>query len=235
MTSHSFRWARRSFLSKLGAGASVFGAVFGGGVAPAAAAPGGRAGAWEPARHREDDWFDQTPAQHRFFFDTTTAAGLGAALLFANNYFAANKSGYGLIDTDLAVIVCVRHKSTPFAYDDAMWAKYAAPLSERSGFVDPRTQAPATLNVYRSADYGASVPNNGITIDSLLKRGVRLAVCDTSTRGYAGVIAAHTGAKVDDIYKELTGHLVPNAHMVPAGIVAVNRAQERGYSFAYTG
>jgi hypothetical protein len=25
---------------------------------------------------------------------------------------------------------------------------------------------------------------------------------------------------------------VPNAHMVPAGIVAVNRAQERGYTLA---
>jgi len=27
-------------------------------------------------------------------------------------------------------------------------------------------------------------------------------------------------------------NLVPNARIVPAGIVAVNRAQERGYSFA---
>ena len=36
-----------------------------------------------------------------------------------------------------------------------------------------------------------------------------------------------------DIFKELTENLIPNAHMVPAGIVAVNRAQERGYSFAY--
>jgi intracellular sulfur oxidation DsrE/DsrF family protein len=38
---------------------------------------------------------------------------------------------------------------------------------------------------------------------------------------------------VDDIFKELTEHLVPNARMVPAGIVAVNRAQEHGYMFAY--
>jgi intracellular sulfur oxidation DsrE/DsrF family protein len=38
---------------------------------------------------------------------------------------------------------------------------------------------------------------------------------------------------VDDIIKELTEHLVPNSHMVPAGIVAVSRAQERGYTFSY--
>ena len=39
--------------------------------------------------------------------------------------------------------------------------------------------------------------------------------------------------KIDAIFKELTENLVPNGRMVPAGIVAVNRAQERGYSFVY--
>jgi intracellular sulfur oxidation DsrE/DsrF family protein len=37
------------------------------------------------------------------------------------------------------------------------------------------------------------------------------------------------------VFKELTENLVPNGHMVPAGIVAVNRAQERGYTFTYVG
>jgi intracellular sulfur oxidation DsrE/DsrF family protein len=34
---------------------------------------------------------------------------------------------------------------------------------------------------------------------------------------------------------ELAANLVGNSRLVPAGIVAVNRAQERGYSFAYVG
>ena len=42
---------------------------------------------------------------------------------------------------------------------------------------------------------------------------------------------------VTSIYQEvelsLTENLIPNGHMVPAGIVAVNRAQERGYTFSY--
>jgi len=69
----------------------------------------------------------------------------------------------------------------------------------------------------------------------LIKRGMRLAVCQMSTRGYAAAIAQSRGGKAADVYKELTEHLVPNSHLVPAGIVAVNRAQERGYSFAYVG
>jgi len=35
------------------------------------------------------------------------------------------------------------------------------------------------------------------------------------------------------VFKELTENLVQSGRMVPAGIVTVNRAQERGYSFVY--
>jgi intracellular sulfur oxidation DsrE/DsrF family protein len=231
------RLARRSFLSSLGAGATAFGAAFGAGDLPARAqsAPADAAGRWRPASHAEDDWFDQVSAQHRFFFDTTTPEALGQAIFFANNYFTANKTGYGLADGDLAVVLCLRHRSTPFAFSDAMWAKYAALIAERAGFNDPKTKEPPTVNVYQAAGYGRSVPNNGITLDAMTKRGVRLAVCQMSTRGYATAISQKTGGKIDEVYKELTEHLVPNSHLVPAGIVAVNRAQERGYSFAYVG
>ncbi len=39
-----------------------------------------------------------------------------------------------------------------------------------------------------------------------------------------------TGGNTDTIYDELVVNIVGNARMVPAGIVAVNRAQERGYT-----
>jgi hypothetical protein len=225
--------ARRSFLSRLGAGATAFGAALTASAAHAQSATAGTAEHWQAARHAEDDWFDQTAAKHRFFLDTTTADALGEALVFANNYFAANNSGYGLGDSDLAVVICVRHHSTSFAFSDAMWAKYGAPLAQRIGFSDPKTHEPPTLNVYQAPGYGTTLHNRGVLLDALLKRGVRLAVCQLSTRANAAAIAQHTGGKVDDIFKELTEHLVPNAHLVPAGIVAVNRAQEHGYSFAY--
>jgi hypothetical protein len=77
------RWARRSFLSRVGAGATAFGATLSAGVLPAQAqpSPADAAGGWHPARHAEDDWFDQTSAQRRFFFDTTTPEALGEALV----------------------------------------------------------------------------------------------------------------------------------------------------------
>jgi hypothetical protein len=55
-----------------------------------------------------------------------------------------------------------------------------------------------------------------------------------ATRANASVVTQQTGGSVDDICTELASNLIPNAHMVPAGIVTLNRAQERGYAFAVT-
>lgn len=225
--------ARRSFLSRLGVGAAAFGAAFSGSAAQAQTAAPAHGG-WQPVRHGEDDWLDQTAAKHRIFYDTTTPGGAAEAIFFARNSFAANASGYKLTDADIAQVVCLRHASTSFAFTDAMWAKYGAALSERAeNFLDPKTKQVPTVNVFMTTGYDTLLKNGNVTIDAMAKRGVRFAVCSLGTRAAASLIAQKTGANVDAVFKELTENLVPNGRMVPAGIVAVNRAQERGYSFAY--
>jgi intracellular sulfur oxidation DsrE/DsrF family protein len=225
---------RRSFFSRLAAGAAALGGTLLAGES--ARAQTGGTSTWKPGRHAQDDWLDQIPGSHRFVFDTTSPLGLGSALLFANNFFIANQNGYGLGNADAAVVIVVRHNSTSFAYTDAMWAKYSKPIGDASGgFDDPKTKARPVLNVYNSNSYGGALPNNGVTIETLTARGVHFAVCDMATRRFAGAIASATGGNVEAIYKELTSNLVRNSHMVSAGIVAVNRAQERGYSFANAG
>jgi intracellular sulfur oxidation DsrE/DsrF family protein len=225
---------RRSFLSKLAAGATlVGGTVFG--SRPAAAQSAGAA-SWRPARHAQDDWLDQIPGSHRFIIDTTSPSGLGSALLYTNNFFVANQQGYGLGNADAAVVIVLRHNSTGFAYSDAMWAKYSTAIGEAAGnFDDPKTKTKPTMNVYNSGNYLGTLPNGGVTIDALTGRGVHFAVCQMATRRFAGAIAAAYKLDAEAVYKELTSNLVRNSHMVPAGIVAVNRAQERGYAFANAG
>ena len=226
--------ARRSFLSRAGGGAALLGTVLGARIAEAQAPAPAPAGPWQAARHSEDDWMDQPSAKHKFFMDTTTAEALGNAMLYTNNFFTASRNGYALTDQDSAVIVCVRHESAPFAFSDAMWAKYGAVLAEHAGnFNDPKTKQTPAINVYVAAGYNGLLPSRGITLDANIKRGLRLAVCQLATRAIAGVAAQRTGGKVDDIYKELVDNRLPNATMVPAGIVAVSRAQEHGYTFAY--
>jgi hypothetical protein len=213
--------ARRAFLSRLGTGATAAGLTVL--TDRPAAAQAARSSDWHPRRHPEDDWLDRIPGVHRFIFDTTSADGFDAALRFASNYFTANESGYGLKNEDLAVVIVARHHSTPFAYTDGTWSKYGVSLAQRSGFTDPATKQPPIVNVYRTR------------LDELLRQGAHLAVCQMATRNIAGIVAEASGTDTDSAYKELVANLVSNAHMVPAGIVAVNRAQERGYSFVHAG
>ena len=215
-----FSAARRSFLSWVGVGAAAFGAV--GSTSALAQA----SGPYQPAKHPEDDWMDQLPGKHRLVFDTTTPVGADTVRRFVDNYFFANKVGYSLEPSDLAVIVILRHHSTPFAYNDAMWAKHGAAMSAELKFTDPATSQAPTHNVYNTSD---------TTFDSLAGRGVHFGVCGMATKYFASVAAKKSGGSADEIYRELTANLVRNSHVVPAGIVAVNRAQERGYTFAFVG
>jgi hypothetical protein len=218
--------ARRSFLARFGAAAAAFG--FGssaaGAQAPSAspAAPHPDAG-WQPARESKDDWLDQIPGKHRLFFDAVSPEGAAAAIRFAENFFTANKNGYGLEPSEVAVVICLRHRATQFAFTDAIWAKHGAALSESDKFIDPKTSQAPIVNVYRSG------------LESHVKRGVHFAVCDLSTNRLANFIARKSDAKADAMYKELTTNALGNAHFVAAGILAVNRAQERGYAISYAG
>src|SRR6185312_3588997 len=113
---------RRSFLTRLNASAAAVAALALGGraMAQTKSVPAGR---FEPARHDQDDWMDQVPGKHRIVFDTTKDDGLGDALLFGNNFLAANRNSYGLQNSDIAMIIIARHLSTGFGFNDAMWAK----------------------------------------------------------------------------------------------------------------
>jgi hypothetical protein len=222
--------ARRSFLTRLGAGVTVLGSGLAAGTGIAAAqstSTGSR-----PMRHPQDDWMDKLPGKHRLVFDTTTPAGFGAAVAYANNFLTASKDGYGLTDQDHGIIIVARHFATPFAYNDAMWAKYVKAMPPFVVIDDPKTKQRPTMNLYNVGTYGLDLPNLGTTIPDVVKRGVHFAVCQMATRFFAGPLAQGTGGTADAVYNELVANLVGNSHMAAAGIVAVNRAQEHGYTLS---
>lgn len=229
MTEATQQTARRSFLSRFGMGAASVGVALGAGVFAARPAAAQTAG-FKPRRHAEDAWMDTPTGAHRVVIDSASPAGGGAALLYANNNFVANKSGYGLDVPDITVIVVLRHLSTPFGFSDAIWTRYGAALSEIINFKDPKTNAAPVTNLYSSGGAGMALPNMGITIPALVEKGVQFAVCNSATRFMANGVAQRTKGDADVIYKEFTTNLIPNSHLVAAGVVAINRAQEYGYT-----
>lgn len=157
------------------------------------------------------------------FFDTWTPAKFPESLLFTGNIYRANRDGYGLSEQDLAVVICVRHNTAPFAFNDAMWVKYGKSFSKRMNWVDPKTQEVPATNLYTRQ------------LTNYVKQGLHLAVCNLTTRAFTQIIATETKATADEVYKELTSNTVGNSHFVPAGVVAATRAQERGYSIISIG
>jgi len=219
---------RRSMLSHMGATLAAF-AV--GTRTASAQTPAVR---FQPASHPEDAWLDAVAGKHRTYIDAATVNGAAEAVLYANNLYAANKSGYSLSESDIVVVVGLRHFATVFAFTDAIWAKYGKVMSGMLSFTDPKTKQPPATNLLTSADYGMALPNFGTTIQSVTGRGTRFAVCDMATHFIAGQIATASNGTADAVYKELSSSLIPSSRLVAAGVVAVNRAQERGYTLLNT-
>jgi intracellular sulfur oxidation DsrE/DsrF family protein len=206
---------RRSFLSHFGGAAAFLGISQP--AAPSASKP------FEAAKHPEDDWLDKMPGVHRAIFDTWTASKFAEGVQFAGNYARVNVDAYKLTDKDVALVLCTRHNTAPFAFNDAMWAKYGKHFCDRMEWVDPKTREVPKTNIYTRQ------------LANLSKSGMQFAICALTTRAYTRIIANATGAKADDVFAELSANTIGVSHFVPAGVVAVTRAQERGYSLVVVG
>jgi hypothetical protein len=205
-------------------GAAVAAAVS---LTPAGAraqAPGRR---FEPARHSQDEWFDTVSGKHRTFIDCASVKSASAGMMYANNLYVANAKGYQLKESDVAVVVCLRHFATIFAFNDVIWSKYGQALSSAVEFVDPKTKQAPAKNLLDDPGY-AELPV--ATISAVVKRGTHFAVCDMATNMLVGAVASATKGAHEAIYQEFVRNLIPNSHLVAAGVVGVNRAQEYGYT-----
>lgn len=194
-----------------------------------------RASSWSPAREPQDNWLDEIGGRHRQVFDTISADGVGRALTFTHTFYAANKEAYGIEAKNLAVVIILRAGSTGFGFNDKIWSKYSAGLAKRYKVTDPITKSAPVINIYSAADRAASLPTNGLTLEALAGMGGRFAICSVASRKLAAALAADVGGSADAIYSELVTNTIANARMAPAGIVALNRAQEHHYALCYTG
>ena len=210
---------RRSLVTGMGAAAAL--ALTG--TRAAAQAPPAPA-AFQPARHDQDAWLDKLPGRHRMILDATTAAGAGEAIGFANNLFAGNSAGYGLKENDLAMVICLRHFATLFAFTDPLWAKHGKQMASMIKY-ESRTAEPPSANPHNTAPRAA--------LDGLAKRGVHFIVCDMASHRFARALAGSGDGEA--VYKEMAANMIPNSRFAAAGVVGVTRAQEYGYSLLFVG
>ena len=210
----------------LTAGASMAAAT---GLASAASAQErGPVGSWKPVLEPADAWLDKPGTRHRIVFDTTSLDTAGKGIHFANNFYVANETGYGLMPDALGVVVILRAEATPLGYGDAIWANYGEHLAKLMNLAGDKA-----ANARKGNPLLTGEGKDAITLATLRQKGARFAVCGMATHGIAGMVARAAGKAAEVVESEFKAGLVPGALLVPAGIVAVNRAQEQGYAFAY--
>lgn len=219
---------RRSFLGRLGLVAALASAA----AATKAVAQTARQ-RFEPRIHDEDAWMDM-PGTHRTLIDCYSGLGGVNAMNYAANILATHTDVYKGAESDYAMIICFRAAAAPLAYSDAMWEKYGKVLADYTQYHDPKTgenfpRSPITMS------NRVDLPSRGHTLASNAARGVQYAVCSRATRNLSTFLAAATGGDVDAIARELAASIGVNARMVPAGVMATTRAQERGYTMLVAG
>lgn len=206
--------SRRAMLAGLGAVAAA-----GAAAARPASAQGSSSAAFSPRLHTEDAWMSAMPGVHRVVLDVTTPEGLPDAIRFVSNLYTGHRSGYNVSESELALIVCFRHGATAYGYGDAIWSKYGRTL-------DAKAATPPTANPFNSG--------SRLQLADMAKQGVQFMVCGTASRGIAGRLAGQ-GGDADAVLKEMGANLIPSARIVPAGVIGVTHAQERGFALLYVG
>ena len=159
------------------------------------------------------------PGRHRVGLDVVSPTGVPDGIRFAGNLFTGNKTGYGVEESEMALIMVLRHSATAYGYSDAIWSKYGKSI-------DAKATPPPVANPFNSGER--------MQLSGLAKRGVQFIVCGTASRGLAGRIAGQ-GGDADAVLKEMSANLIPNARIVSAGVVGVTHAQEHGFTLLYVG
>lgn len=208
---------RRSIITGLGV------AVAGAGAATMMPAHAQRSRGFAPARHDLDAWMDDLPGQHRIFIDSASATGGTDAPRYAFNLFNSQNNAYDGSDSDLAMIVCFRHASTGYGYNNTIWEKYAEHFAGLMQIQGPTPTSNPVSGI------------GGFTVEALAARGTQFAICNAATQLITSQIANATGAAQDEIYAEITANAIPNSRFVSAGVMALTRAQEYGYSLLAAG
>lgn len=209
--SNSSSSARRRFLAQLGGIAAMAGFSRSSAAQQAAASM---------ANPDHDAWMQRARGEHRQLFHSTSP-GDGAAMLMAANFLDVYGADYGAAPGHVSAVIGVHGSALPIGLNDAAWNRYE--LGKRINVNDPDTGEHAKRNIF--------AVGGPISIDTVINRGVVLLVCNVALTLTAGSLARARSLQQAEVYEDLKASLIPGAILVPGLVVAINRAQEKGFTY----
>ena len=199
---------RRDFLARLATLGASLGMV----------APHTVAASNAPGTAGDDPWVSRLRGTHRVVFHSHMPTE-GLALRRAQTFLDTQTSAYGVAEHAMSVLVGLNGRSVGWFFNDAMWAKYPT-IGEVMG-------APGSRN-----------PQSG-AIAALAARNVILLACANSIRAsgqrFLPEPARNEASTRTAFADDVRANLIAGVEVVPAMIVTLQQAQDRGCRYIYAG
>jgi len=229
---------RRGFLGRLLGTAAAVGVSTGATLEAQTAAAAGN-----PA----DAWIKEVKGTHRCLFDFprhSNGVGLLHILNYLNTYNEAYKAAPGTVGAVGTFYSLGNQASISLGFNDAMWTKYA--LGDYLGLKD-KAGKPYTRNVFNAltpddahilitAFQTPNIPEIAgfmapMSIANLQKMGTKFILCANALGAWCLELQARGKGKAADIEKELRANLLPGVTIVPAMVIAIEKAQAAGIRY----
>ena len=175
-----------------------------------------------------DAWLDGLKGKHRQLFDAPQPEG-GIPLVHIMNYYDTYNKAYSVPDKDLNAVLTFYGATTFYGLNDAMWAKYK--LGEFMKTDDPATTKPTVRNLWRAEPTVIGMKLPQASVESLQKRGATFIVCNNALTIFAGLVAQARQLDAQAVYADMKANILPGVTLVPAMVIAIEKAQERGLAY----
>ena len=194
-----------------------------------------------------DDWIKEVKGTHRCLFDFPqhkNGMPLLHVLNYLNTYAQAYKTSPGQVGAVGTFYGVGTQSSIPLAFNDSMWAKYQLGsylgLKDASGAAYTRNvfNQPTTKDLHlvmKAAELpmltalADAIPALGI--ESLQKMGTKFILCNNALGIWCLELEARGKGKAQDIDKDLRANVLPGVSIVPAMVIAIDKAQEAGIKY----
>jgi intracellular sulfur oxidation DsrE/DsrF family protein len=194
-----------------------------------------------------DDWIREVKGSHRTLFDFpqhNNGMPLLHILNYLNTYATAYKTGPGEVGAVGTFYSVGKRASISLAFNDAIWAKYE--LGVYTGLNDadgkPYTRnvfnrpTPQDLHLLMQAIDAPTIPAlagavPALGIENLQKMGAKFVLCANALGIWSLELEARGKGKAQDIENELRANLLPGVTIVPAMVIAIDKAQEAGIKY----
>jgi intracellular sulfur oxidation DsrE/DsrF family protein len=153
----------------------------------------------------------------------------GIASLFLHMQNSMNAYQFSMGTGKLSTLAVVLGPSIILALNDTIWTKYGFGKAFELDPTNDYYKASSNLNLSAAPD-----DTNGIYQDwsaqAVIKRGGKFFVCHNAMSAVAFVVASKMpGATAGGVLADFEKNLLPGFIIVPAGVAAVQQAQEYGW------